>query len=518
MSVELILPEPIGLQPQWLASSASKKVLRVGRRGTKTRFAMLAAIVGHGDGPDDNKQFPGILAGWDVVWIAQDFPNLLRVVWKEEIKPRFGHLPWATLNGQDHVCMIHGLGTLHFGSAEAINGIRGMGKRVKGVIVDEAAWLNLEEALLDVILPVLLDNDGWLIIMSTTNAGPDGNVEKIVPSYFNRICEQIRAGERTQDWEEFTGTAYDNPTISKEAIDALIQEYPPNSPKLKQEVFAELLVAGVGLALPDLDERVHLVPRYPIPAHWTQFGGFDWGYNHPWVFGWYACDDDGNIVKLETVWGRGQQPEQIGATVNAVIPMKQLRSVHSGTDIFFRKGQAVGFQGPTIAERLIKDFKWRLVQADTRAGSREKGLDNLRNYTYHDRATETELARPPRLTFMDTEGNRRCFHQLQQMQLDPKHVEDALKVDANAAGLGGDDSYDETRYALMSRPAKARLPNDKLTDHKQPNKAAPLIVKDGKLVKPDKPPQTIEELVDWAARRQNGSGRLPHIQRSPTRR
>jgi hypothetical protein len=37
---------------------------------------------------------------------------------------------------------------------------------------------------------------------------------------------------------------------------------------------------------------------------------------------------------------------------------------------------------------------------------------------------------------------------------DPDRVEDVLKVDATEGDpLSGDDAYDETRYALMSRPA-----------------------------------------------------------------
>ena len=54
----------------------------------------------------------------------------------------------------------------------------------------------------------------WLILMSTTNAGPDGNTRARVPSYFNLICEEIRAGKRSPEWREFTGTAYDNPATN----------------------------------------------------------------------------------------------------------------------------------------------------------------------------------------------------------------------------------------------------------------------------------------------------------------
>lgn len=456
MSDDLILPEPIGLQPEWLESPKSRKVCRIGRRGSKTRFALIAAIAGHGPGEDGKRMFPGIAEGVDVVWVAQDYPNLIRVVWQEELIPRMDHLSWCTLHkSAPYTATINGKGTLHLVSAEAINGIRGLGKKVGGVIIDEAAWLDLEAALQDVILAILLDNGGWLIIMSTTNAGPDGNTLKRLPSYFNIICAQIRAGERSDEWVEFYGTAFDNPVISDQAIRDLIAEYPADSPKLKQEVYAELLIAGVGLALPKLDRAHHIVPRYAIPSHWTQFGALDWGFNHPWVFGWYACDEDGGIVKVDTLWGREDLPDEIATTIRqSGAPISQPRFViHAGHDIFTHKGRAIGFKGPTIAEKLrLQGLK--VIEASI---SRVLGLDNLRAYTdWADPNPEHPHGKAPRFTMMETAGNLRCLAQLQSMQIDPKDMEDALKIDADSAGRGGDDSYDETRYGLMSRPIVAK--------------------------------------------------------------
>jgi hypothetical protein len=53
---------------------------------------------------------------------------------------------------------------------------------------------------------------------------------------------------------------------------------------------------------------------------------------------------------------------------------------------------------------------------------------------------------------MDTPNNRACFTQFTRMQLDPDNPEDALKINADAAGRGGDDFYDCGRYGLMARP------------------------------------------------------------------
>lgn len=461
---ELILPEPVGKQQPMLDSPASRKVLRWGRRAGKTRGAFLAALLGHG--PVDeagNPQHRGVLQGGDVVWICPTYSNLSTVLWKEEIVPRMGHLPWVSLNKQDHDVTIPGVGTLllRSGDREAIDNVRGVGKRLLGVIVDEAAWLDLRGALQDVILPALLDNGGWLILMSTTNAGADGGYDDTgapqMPSYFNLLCKEIEAGKRGVEWQEFTATAFDNPLLDPAAIDDLIAEYPPDSPKLKQEVFAELLESGVGLALPGLSEASHMVPAFQPPEHWNQWLAFDWGYHHPWALGRYCVDEDGQVYKRESLMNRLQLPEQIDATVKqaGIDPTKQL--IYAGPDVWRVRQSSTSrqikgqFEGPTIAEELQK-LGWKLVPA---ADARVAGLNNLRRYTFIDPA---KPGTRPRFLWMDTPNNKACLAQIARMPLDPKNPEDALKIDADAAGRGGDDWYDETRYSLMSRPIVAKAP------------------------------------------------------------
>jgi hypothetical protein len=513
--IELILPEPLGLQPMWLAHPATRKVLRVGRRGTKTRFAFLAALCGHGPGWDDGEPaLRGVLQGGDVVWIAQNYTNLSTVLWREEIVPRMGHLPWISLNVQKHDVEIPGVGALMLrsGDREAIDSIRGIGKRLYGVIVDEAAWLDLRGALQDVILLALADNDAWLIIMSTTNAGPDGGYDDTgapqVPSYFNLLCAEIQSGKRSSEWVEFVGTAYDNPTLSPKAIDELIAEYPPDSPKLKQEVFAELLESGVGLALPGLSEKTHLVPAFSPEPHWSMFASFDWGFQHPWCFGFYCVDEDGTVYKRETLTSRLDLPEAIDAKVRAAGVDPHSLFIFAGGDIWRARQKKGEFAGPTIAEELGK-LGWKLVPAND---ARVAGLNNMRRYTHI--APDKPSARP-RFLWMDTPGNRACLAQVARIPLDPDRVEDALKVDADSAGRGGDDMYDETRYGLMSRPLQAKPPKE--LPYKIAHRAHPVVVKDGKAVTPPKEPKTLEEVIEYA-QRHRAQSRVPGFtQRVPRR-
>lgn len=410
--------------------------------------------------------FPGVLQGWDVIWFAQTYTNLSTVLWHEEIVPRMAHLPWIKLNETKHDVTIPGIGSLMLRSAEpeAIKSVRGAGKRLRGIIIDEAAWLALRAALLDIIIPALLDNDGWMILMSTTNEGKDGGYDDTgapqIPSYFNVICQEIMDGKRGKDWERFTGTAFDNPTLNPVGIQAMIDEYPPGSPQLRREVYAELLEVGVGLALPGIGER-HMTPAFTPPSHWPQFAAFDWAYYHNWVFGMYCADEDGAIFKRETVISRLDLPDAIDRKVRAAGFNPEQVNIFAGPDVYTVRQDSGGrikdqFTGPTVAEQLQR-LGWRLVPA---ANARVAGLNNLRQYTYIDPA-RPDVA--PRFRWMDTLGNRICMAQVARMTLDPDNPEDALKVDADASGRGGDDAYDETRYGLMSRPifARAVLPGER---------------------------------------------------------
>lgn len=448
------LPEPLPQQVPILESPAKRKVIRAGRRFSKSRTAMIAGIDGHG--PRDatgKKLFPGVLQGGDVVWVAQDYPNLSTVMWREEFVPRFKHLPFVRMNALEHFIEFKGLGTLFLRPETAISGIRGIGKNLKGVILDEAAWYDLESAIKDVILPALLDNNGWLMLMSTTNAGWDGNADRRTPSYFNLICEEIRAKERGPDWVEFFGTAYDNPKLTKAGIDELVGEYDDGSPALRQEVFAELLRGGSGMALPKLNASEHMVEAFPVPKHWQQWGAFDWGYHHPFAFGWFAANDDGEVYLVDSLHGldgsrhglpdkRRLVPKLQAEEIKRFAPVAQLWPIVAGHDCW-AKHQALGQETPSVAEQFA-ELGVNLLQAGI---DRIAGLTNMRQYI------EPVGVTGPRYRLMDTPGNRYTLRVLQGMQVDPKKIEDALKVDASpTTGLGGDDPYDMNRYGLGVRP------------------------------------------------------------------
>jgi phage terminase large subunit len=218
---------------------------------------------------------------------------------------------------------------------------------------------------------------------------------------------------------------------------------------------------GAGTALPQLDRRIHLVEPFDPPAHWPVFGGFDWGFAHPWIFGLYTATEDGRIFKMDTVKGRRMADSEI---IKAIVetcearklPLERASYVAADRGIFDKRGRDVGYEGETLAERMVKAG----IPVIPANNDRIHGLRQLREYLQWDgkevRVGEIVVQDDPGLLFMDTPGNERCIETLENMVTDPDRPEDVLKVDADEFGEGGDDAYDETRYGVASRPARAK--------------------------------------------------------------
>lgn len=215
--------------------------------------------------------------------------------------------------------------------------------------------------------------------------------------------------------------------------------------------------AGPGVAL-QLSEQEHIVPPFKVPRHWTIFGGLDWGYAHPFSFGIYtvAPGQYGHIYKIETIskahlidrqqialikeWGSAAL-----AKVGRDEKLEQaLQYIATGPDAFSKR-TAGGGEQPSTAERYL-EAQLPVVPA---VDDRVPGLNNFRDYL------APRVDGIPGFQWMDTPANRSNFEQCEAMVTDPDYMEDVLKVNADEMGEGGDDGYDEDRYALMSRPFTA---------------------------------------------------------------
>ena len=119
----LYLPQALPHQREVLDAPDRFKVWRAGRRTGKSRAALIAAMLGHGQGAHR-----GALQGGNIVWLTPDYPQS-RAIWREEIKPRLAGLPGVTLHETDRRVSFAGLGSLELRSAESIDNLRGRSLR-----------------------------------------------------------------------------------------------------------------------------------------------------------------------------------------------------------------------------------------------------------------------------------------------------------------------------------------------------------------------------------------------------
>lgn len=456
--VRLRLPKPLPHQVPILNDPAQRKMWRAGRRTGKSVAGRIAAIRGHGPKrADGTRALPGMLGGGNIAWLTKTYKQS-KVVWRKLLKS-FRPLEGIAvrIDREDkRIEALDGRGAITVWSGhtrDAIDNLRG--DAYDGVLLDEAAYVDLEYGLNDVVEPALLDHGGWVFVFSSPNAGWDGNEARQAPSYFNRLCSAIMAGKEPL-WRHWHNRTDDNPKIDPVKLQQYRDRMGPNSPTIAQEVDAALVAGGL-LAL-TVDRDKVLVGAFEVPKHWRWFAAFDWGFNHPYSFGLYATSEDGVVHLVDAVSGRQQVPVVIASAVSAVLErqglsFRDLRYTVAGHDCW-HDHKARGERTPTIAEQVQTSHGWRLRRASI---SRVTGLNNMRAYLASDR-----------FRVMDTPGNRDVLLCLETRISDPKHPEDVLKQDANQDGFGGDDHYDMARYGLASRPLVATLPLDEDDDPTQP--------------------------------------------------
>jgi phage terminase large subunit len=195
----------------------------------------------------------------------------------------------------------------------------------------------------------------------------------------------------------------------------------------------------------EISKEVHFIKSFPIPHHWDRFGAYDYGFNHPAAFGWFANDEDGNTYLYRELVRAGVRVDQFARMLNEHPDTARLYPIVAGRDCWTQRSTLRDDkQPPTVAEQFLTHG----IQLRPAVIDRIQGAAQLRDYL----AWQGRPSGKPRLYIFDT-----CpvtFDILSRMIHDPDRVEDVLKVDATEGDpLSGDDCYDMARYGLMSRPS-----------------------------------------------------------------
>lgn len=278
-----------------------------------------------------------------------------------------------------------------------------------------------------------------------------GNPGGIGHGWLKRLFIERRFNERErpEDYAFIQALVDDNPALIKNDpayVHRLNTE--PNEALRKAYRYGDWNIFA-GQFFGEISRDVNFIKPFPIPDHWNRFGAYDYGFNHPGAFGWFATDEDGNVYLYREFVKAQMRVDQFAIELNKFADTSKLYPIVAGHDCWAKRSHTInareGQNPPTIAE----EFQAHGINLKQAVIDRIQGAAQLRSYLAWQNKPPNNK---PRLYIFDT-----CpvtFDTLSRMVHDPDRPEDVLKVDATEGdSTSGDDAYDMARYGLMSRPS-----------------------------------------------------------------
>lgn len=296
------------------------------------------------------------------------------------------------------------------------------------------------------------------IVRSTTNPGGIGH------AWVKRRFRIGNVDPGTTIWDEFidgegqvreTSRVFisahleDNPSLNRAEYERTLQHLPEIE---RKRLLLGLWDAFEGQAFRELNYDLHSF-EFDVPPDWQVFGSFDWGSAKPWSYGLWAVDYDGRLYrfaeafggkKVDDEWvdeGLRQTETQIAREILDLEEKHGVTPKYRVADpaIWSRRPRKEGPPGPSVEENMRQENIWFIRGDNDRISGRRQ---------LHHRLALQEDEKPS--VFI----HRRCTAWWQFVPLlveDPKNPEDILEKDQP------DHPYDETRYALMSRPMRPHV-------------------------------------------------------------
>lgn len=218
------LPKPTPLQAKILDCPAKRRVVCTGRRSGKTHLGALAAA-------------KTLMAGRKVL-IASTSQDQSDVFWRylsAWMRPLItGKLMYR--NSTKRIMEFNG-GLLQVKTGSDADVLRGFDADV--LVLDECAYLD-PEAWYEVGAPMMADRDGMAFFLSTPKR----------KNWFYHLYNRALS-DTTNRWAAFHATTFDNPHLSKVAVDELVGDMTDDA--YQQEIMARFL-EGSGQVFRNIDE------------------------------------------------------------------------------------------------------------------------------------------------------------------------------------------------------------------------------------------------------------------------
>jgi hypothetical protein len=268
------------------------------------------------------------------------------------------------------------------------------------------------------------------------------------------------------------GSYKENPYLDAKYVAELEKITDPNKRAAWLEGDWDIVAGG---ALDDVwRKNVHIIPRFPIPAHWRVDRAMDWGSSHPCSLGWFAeCNgeeaiitfEDGSTIKFNPPKGTLIQiaevyrTEKIGGNKGLRESAHKIAQLAVAKEIQLMEDGWIETQpwpGPadnqinnvidastdTIAQMMLKQgVRWE--ESDKSKGSRKIGLQIMRDRL---EAAKDNRYEDPWLLFMDN-----CRSSVATLPTLPRDEDDPDDVDTDAE----DHPYDMVRYRVLKGSSRA---------------------------------------------------------------
>lgn len=268
----------------------------------------------------------------------------------------------------------------------------------------------------------------------------------------------MESGEKVERTRIYLpATLWDNP--DKEFVRRYEQELQAQKPHVRQALlYGNWYVTAGSFYGDEWRESLHVVKPYKVPPYWRTFRSMDWGYKKPGCVGWFALNDDDDMVMFRELTFQGKTDEQVCDLVKRIETTLGLWNNTRGslitgpadTQLWEKRGESVMSKAEVF---LANGIPWVPAEkaargAGAKMGGRQRNAELL-SQRLKDHAKGTAH---PGIVFFNT--CVKTIETLPAIQTDPGNSE--LPLD------GGEDHWhDVVLYACAyaSRPDMVRRPD-----------------------------------------------------------
>ncbi len=217
-TIRLTLPKPHSDGQQQILDWHGHGVAFCGRRYGKTEIAVLKLFT-------CATTKPGLYWWVGLSWRSASMKRAWRLLKKytRQVWKAVGEKPDKHIRESDKELHLPGGGEIWLRTAERPDSLAGEG--IRGVVLDEFS-LMAENVWTEYIAPTLLDFGGWALFVG-------------VPKGLNWASRLWRQAKSRAGWKAWHFSSYDNPLLSKAAIDELASGLPERL--RRQEIGAEVI-------------------------------------------------------------------------------------------------------------------------------------------------------------------------------------------------------------------------------------------------------------------------------------